>query len=120
MNFYNIIKQAEEDARAKHPNNKEERFSFENTILRQAIVRMSERLQSFQSPTQTIQIDLQGCDVDVEYTYIPEQQSSPVDPPFASSVHVEQVYIRGSVITHILTDRQITYIENQIIERLNT
>ena len=115
----NIIKEIEELARAKHPSDKAERFSYENRLLREKVTGLCNLLDRYQPPTQTIEIDLHGVKLDVAYTYVPADKESPASPLFADFASITAVYAHGKNIFCLLSEKDKDLLVSSFLRRLN-
>ena len=115
----NIIKEIEELARAKHPSDKAERFSYENRLLREHIVGLQALFDRYQSPVQTIEIDLHGVKLDVAYTYVPADKESPASPLFADFASITAVYANGKDVLGLLSEKDKGLLVSSVLRRLN-
>jgi len=115
----NIIKQIEELARAKHPSDKAERFSYENRLLRERITVLCNLFDQYHPPTHTIQIDLHGVKLDVAYTYVPADKESPANPLFADFASILAVYANGKDVLGLLSEKDKDLLVSSVLRRLN-
>ena len=119
MNAIKLIKRIETLAIERHPTDKAERFSYENRLLREHIVGLQALFDRYQSPVQTIEIDLHGVKLDVAYTYVPADKESPASPLFADFASITAVYAHGKDIFCLLSEKDKDILVSRVLGRLN-